>query len=267
MMYMPPMQRRPGAGVVAVIRAVAFVLWLYFLGFFFAIAIGACLPLTKRRDPERRALLDTLIRTWSGLACFPFFSIKREGMENLPPSDKSCVFVANHQSFTDILSTLTIPRSFKYISKASIFKIPVIGWTMRCAGHIGLERADKKSQLEVFRQSMQKLENGSSLFIFPEGTRSKDGKMLDFKARGAFGFARRAKVPIVPITINGTGRIMPGGKEYCMYRSGAGVQLTIHPPITAEEVQELPDDELVARARTAVESALPKEYHSVLTSK
>jgi len=258
--YMPPAKRLPGIGALAVMRAVSLLVWLYATGCVFFPMAAISWVYDRLRDPVRRRLVDFVIRTWARAVALPFFKVKVEGVENLPPPGDNCVFVANHASFMDILSVLHVPRSLKYISKASIFKIPIIGWTMKAADHIGLERMDRRSQVEVFRKSVKKLQDGSSLFIFPEGTRSKDSKMLDFKAKGAFAMAKRSKAPLLPMTILGTGRIMPGGKEYLLYPGGSGVKVVIHKLIPAEEVQGMDDAELVAQARAAVQSGLPEAY-------
>mmetsp|Transcript_12055 Transcript_12055/g.35788 ORF Transcript_12055/g.35788 Transcript_12055/m.35788 type:complete len:343 (-) Transcript_12055:61-1089(-) len=260
MRFFPPESRLPFMGVVAIARALMFASWLYILGTLASVGIAVVLPYVNKNDPDRRRAIDWIIRTWSRWAVKPFFSVKLEGLENLPDPEKACIYVANHQSFMDILSCLHLPRSFKFISKAEIFKIPLIGWTMAKAQHISLQREDRKSQVEVFRSALKKLGAGTSLFIYPEGTRSKDGVMLDFKAKGAFGMARRVKVPIVPITVLGTGRMMPGGKEYMLYPSWAGVRIIIHKPISVEEVESLGDDELVAKARSEVQSCLPPAF-------
>jgi len=258
--FMMPAKRLPGIGVLAVMRAVSMGAWLFACGFVFLPSIVLLWPFVRRRDPERRSLIDVCIRIWSRFVVWPFFKVRIEGLENLPPSDQACVYVANHQSFMDILSALHLSRSFKFISKASIFKIPMVGWAMRAADHVGLKRDDRRSQVEVFRKSVRKLQAGASLFIFPEGTRSKDGVMLDFKAKGAFSMARRGKAPLVPITILGTGRIMPGGKEYFCYPSRPGVRIVIHKPVSAKEVQEADDKELIEHVRKVVASGLPEAY-------
>jgi len=231
------------------------------LGGLFAIpVIAIILPFVWRRDPERRGAVDRIIRWWATALVLPFFKVDLIGEENLLPDGQGCVFVANHQSFMDILAALHIPRSFKFISKASIFLMPVVGWAMKRADHLALKRQDRKSQVEVFRKSVKKLDSGASLFIFPEGTRSKDGKLLNFKAKGAFAMARRGNVPIVPVTILGTGRIMPSGKDYLLYRGGPGVKVIIHMPIHPEIFGELGDAELATRVRGTIASSLPEGF-------
>ncbi|CAK9072044.1 unnamed protein product [Durusdinium trenchii] len=141
----------------------------------------------------------------------PFFRVTITGKENLP-DDEACVYVANHQSFMDILSAYQLFKPFKFISKASILKFPLIGWVMRTA---------------------------TPFLFFPEGTRSSDGRLLPFK-RGPVSMAKRAKVPIVPMTILGTGRIMPSKKEYLLYQNNAGVKIIVHPKVPVQEVEDTP---------------------------
>jgi len=255
--FMIPPKRAPGMGVFAVMRAVSLFVWLMTLGLVFLPLIGLVFPFVKRRDPERRRMIDLFVRLWTRVLIWPFFKVQIDGMEKLPPSDQAVVYVANHQSFMDILSALHLPRSFKFISKASIFKIPLVGLAMKAADHVGLEREDRRSQVEVFRKSVRKLAAGASLFIYPEGTRSKDGVMLEFK-KGAFSMAKRGKATVVPMTILGTGRIMPGGKEYFCYPSRPGTRIVIHDPISAEKVQEMSDADLMEQVRTVIESGLPE---------
>lgn len=243
------------------VRAVLFALTLYALSLVFIPVIAVARPIVQRRDPVRRSFLDRCVQLWARILCWPFFKVEIEGLGNLLPRDEPCVFVANHQSFMDILSTMHLPRTFKYISKASILKIPLVGFAMRAAQHVILERGDRRSTLEVFRKAVKNLEDGASLFVFPEGTRSKNGKLIEFKA-GAFSMARRAGRAVVPVTVLGTGRMMPSGREYCVYRSGAGVRIVVHPPIPAEKVKSLGDDEISKLSRAAIASALPAELQT-----
>uniref|UniRef100_A0A0R0KRK2 Phospholipid/glycerol acyltransferase domain-containing protein n=1 Tax=Glycine max TaxID=3847 RepID=A0A0R0KRK2_SOYBN len=106
---------------------------------------------------------------------------KFEGSENLPPPDTPVVYVSNHQSFLDIYTLLTLGRSFKFISKTGIFLFPIIGWAMFLLGIIPLKRMDSRSQLDCLKRCMDLIKKGASVFFFPEGTRSKDGRIGTFK--------------------------------------------------------------------------------------
>eukprot|EP00929_Paragymnodinium_shiwhaense_P087268 TRINITY_DN47505_c0_g1_i2.p1 TRINITY_DN47505_c0_g1~~TRINITY_DN47505_c0_g1_i2.p1 ORF type:complete len:345 (+),score=62.01 TRINITY_DN47505_c0_g1_i2:298-1332(+) len=250
--------RRSGLwGLLAVLRGILFVCSILLVGCFGALLVALLKPFAARRDAGRLRVIDQCVQAATMLASWPFVGVTVLGEENLPPVDQPCVYVANHQSFLDIVAVMRLPRTFKFISKASILKLPIIGFMLRSAQHVMLAREDQASQIGVFRDCLKKLKKGASLFIFPEATRSRDGTLQPFKARGAFSMARRAKVPLVPITVTGTGRLMPPGREYQLFPSGAGARVIVHSPIPAEDVAKLSDDELLERARSAIASALP----------
>jgi 1-acyl-sn-glycerol-3-phosphate acyltransferase len=121
------------------------------------------------------------------------------------PSDprRPYVVVANHESFVDILLISHLPFEMKWMSKREFFKIPFVGWAMRLAGDIPLDRGDRKSGAEALAESRDRLDKHVSVMIFPEGTRSKTGELQDFKD-GAFRLAIEAGVPILPLALTGT---------------------------------------------------------------
>ena len=113
------------------------------------------------------------------------------------------VVVCNHQSFVDMLLISQLPWEMKWMSKQSLFKVPVAGWIMRMAGDIEIERGDARSALKALRECQNKLDMKVSVMMFPEGTRSRSGELGEFKD-GAFKLAIDAGVPILPIVLNGT---------------------------------------------------------------
>ncbi|KAI4335543.1 hypothetical protein L6164_014181 [Bauhinia variegata] len=189
-------------------------------------------PFVMLFDRHRRKYHHFIAKIWATLTLAPFFKIKFEGLENLPPTDTPAVYVSNHQSFLDIYTLLTLGRSFKFISKTSIFLYPIIGWAMFLLGLIPLKRMDSRSQLECLKQCMDLIKKGASVFFFPEGTRSKDGKLGTFK-KGAFSIAAKTSAPVVPITLVGTGQIMPAGREDIV--NSGSVRVVIHKPITGND--------------------------------
>lgn len=119
------------------------------------------------------------------------------------------IFMANHQSDFDILIVLAhIPGQFRWIAKKELFKIPVFGKAMRNAGYIEIDRQNHEKALKSLDEAAQKIREGKSVVTFPEGTRSRDGKIRPFK-QGMFHLAIRSGVPIVPISIIGANEIMP----------------------------------------------------------
>ncbi len=130
------------------------------------------------------------------------------GAENVL-TGKPQIFMANHQSDFDILIVLGfVPGQFRWIAKKELFKIPVFSMAMRNAGYIEIDRQQHEKALKSIDIAAQKVRDGKSVMTFPEGTRSKDGKIKPFK-QGMFHLAIKAGVPIVPITIVGAGNIMP----------------------------------------------------------
>eukprot|EP01018_Ginkgo_biloba_P012089 Gb_21284 [translate_table: standard] len=195
-------------------------------------------PFVLMFDRHRRKVHHLFNKLWASLTVLPFCKVDIEGLENLPAPNVPAVYVSNHQSYLDIYILLLVGRSFKFISKTSIFLIPIIGWSMFLTGHIPLHRMDKKSQMECLRRCLNVLKQGASVLFFPEGTRTKDGKMATFK-KGAFTVAAKARAPVVPITLIGTGKIMPNGMESTL-RKGS-VKIIIHPPIIGTDAEELCD--------------------------
>ncbi|KAL5996953.1 1-acyl-sn-glycerol-3-phosphate acyltransferase lpat1, chloroplastic [Asimina triloba] len=171
-----------------------------------------------------------------------------KGLENLPPSDNPAVYVSNHQSFLDIYTLLTLGRTFKFISKTGVFVIPIVGWAMFLMGLIPLRRMDSSSRLECLKRCMDLVRNGASVFFFPEGTRSRDGKLGAFK-KGAFSVAAKTRVPVVPITLMGTGNLMPAGREDLL--NTGSVRVVIHKPIEGSNPEILCNV-----ARTAIADVL-----------
>ncbi|XP_027359519.1 1-acyl-sn-glycerol-3-phosphate acyltransferase 1, chloroplastic-like isoform X3 [Abrus precatorius] len=199
-------------------------------------------------DRYRRKFHHFVAKFWAMLTVTPFFKIEFEGLENLLPPDTPAVYVSNHQSFLDIYTLLTLGRSFKFISKTGIFLFPIIGWAMFLLGTIPLKRTDSRSQLDCLKRCMDLIKKGASVFFFPEGTRSKDGKLGTFK-KGAFSVATKTNAPVVPITLIGTGQIMPAGREGIV--NVGSVKVVIHKPIIGKD-----PDLLCKEARKTIGSVL-----------
>ncbi|KAH9806368.1 1-acyl-sn-glycerol-3-phosphate acyltransferase LPAT1 [Citrus sinensis] len=205
-------------------------------------------PFVLLLDRYRRKFHHFIAKLWATLTVSPFLKLEIEGLENLPSSDTPAVYVSNHQSFLDIYTLLTLGKSFKFISKTGIFLFPVIGWAMSMMGVIPLKRMDSRSQLECLKRCMELIKKGASVCFFPEGTRSKDGKLGAFK-KGAFSVAAKTGVPVVPITLMGTGKIMPSGMEG-MLNEGT-IKVVIHKPIQGHDAGELCNE-----ARNSIADAL-----------
>lgn len=163
------------------------------------------------------------------------------------------VYVANHTSYLDIFVFAYLFRRIKYVSKAEIFKIPIVGWAMQMAGNIALVRASARGQMEAYRAMLRTLANGISLVVFPEGTRSETGVMRRFKP-GAFRAAKQKKALVIPVTILGTREIMPSTAYVPLKYPSDPIQIVLHPPIDSNELEI---NEIVDASFRAIDSALP----------
>ena len=118
------------------------------------------------------------------------------------------VVVSNHESFVDILLISHLPWEMKWLSKAELFRIPILGWLLRLAGDIPIKRGFGPSAIEAIARCREALANRVSVMIFPEGTRSNTDELLPFKD-GAFRLAIDAGVPILPLVVHGTSTALP----------------------------------------------------------
>lgn len=203
------------------------------------VCVLACYPflvtvwlLSLAFDRKRRTMVDWIVSWWAktSLLVWGLCRPKVFGLENLPPKEEAVIFVPNHCSFLDIFAASGfIPRRFKYVSKIEILRIPLIGWAMQMADHVAIRRTDRRSQLQTFRDTVETLQNGNSVVVFAEGTRSKDGRLQQFKT-GPFKMASKANVRVVPVSICGLHRWMPPS---VLLPLGVPreVAIKIHPPV------------------------------------
>ena len=181
---------------------------------------------------RRLWLLHRFTCWWASLYIWvmPPWSVQIEGKEHIDP-DTTYVIVSNHQSLVDILVVFTLFTHFKWVSKAELFRIPLIGWNMSLNRYVKLQRGEKRSIKRMYDACEQHLKTGSSVYLFPEGTRSESGVMRPFK-EGAFVLARRLNLPVLPIVINGSRTAVP--KNSFNFHGKTEVEVTVMPPITPD---------------------------------
>ena len=171
------------------------------------------------------------------------------GLDQVPAAGP-VIYMGNHQGNFDIGAlTLAIPRRFSWVAKEELFRVPIFGSAMRRAGYIPLDRSDGRKALKSMKLAAERIAAGSSVVIFPEGTRTKDGSLLPFK-RGAFLLAAKAGVPIVPFTINGSMQINPRNR---LELNPGTISVSFAVPIQAAGV---PESELMGRVREAIAARL-----------
>jgi 1-acyl-sn-glycerol-3-phosphate acyltransferase len=185
--------------------------------------------------------------------CYPRWKFRLEG--SWPPGLGPCVVVANHQSLLDIVMLSRMPREMKWVSKEELFKLPWIGWLLRLTGDIAVRRGDPESGGEAIARAKAYLARGMSVMIFPEGTRSRDARLLPFKS-GAFRLAIEAGVPVLPVAVWGTSAgLKKGGRAVAPCDAVA----RILPPFPTTGLAQGDVVRLREQVRAAMAAVLPPE--------
>ncbi|MCX8023148.1 MAG: 1-acyl-sn-glycerol-3-phosphate acyltransferase [Syntrophorhabdaceae bacterium] len=198
-------------------------------------------------------VVHNLARLWAKIhlkACGIEVKIDRTEPFNKTPM----IIMCNHQSALDIYALLTaIPVHFKWIAKRQLFSIPFLGWAMKRAGYISLDRENPREALNAIIEAAAEIKDGTNILIFPEGTRSKDGTLLPFK-KGAFLLALKAGVPVLPIGIYGTSPIQPKGSF--IPRKKGTVYIHVGEPITVDAFNPHERSRLMEQVRASIEGLL-----------
>jgi 1-acyl-sn-glycerol-3-phosphate acyltransferase len=161
------------------------------------------------------------------------------------------IFMANHQGAFDIFSLLAyLPVDFKWVAREEIFGIPVLGWAMKAAGYISIDRKGRKKAVESLERAVARIRNGTSVLVFPEGTRSPDGSIHAFK-KGGFTLAVKARVPIVPVSIRGSRDVLP--RSSLRVRPGR-IDIHVGEAIPTEGRTLADRNELMEAVRRAIET-------------
>lgn len=175
-----------------------------------------------------------------------------EGQGNLE-SGRTYVLASNHQSLFDTPIVFAyLPLSFRILYKKSLNRIPFLGWHLFLSGHVGVERENPTRARQSLDHAAERIRSGTSVVVFPEGTRSYDGVMRPFR-KGSFRLALKAGTPVVPLTISGSHRVMKRGKV-TVYPGK--VSLRIGEPISVEGLTENDAADLSERVRGVVRENL-----------
>ncbi len=194
-------------------------------------------------------------KIWARIMCrLTLVSVEVRGRELIDPNT-SYVFVANHQGAYDIFSVYGfLGHNFKWMMKIGLMKIPMVGYACKCAGQIFVDNSSQSAVRRTMEAAERQLSRGMSVVVFPEGSRTLDGKMHAFK-RGAYQLAMEFNLPVTPITIDGAYEIMR--RRGPKLPHWGHITLTIHKPIHApEDGHELKS--LMAESFDAIHSALPE---------
>ena len=195
-------------------------------------------------------------RYWGKFICaVSGVAVTLEGVENLAP-DRSYIFAANHQSQFDIFVLQGyLPYNFRWLAKKELFQVPIWGAAMKKAGYIPVDRTHGRQALKSLDEAAKRIAEGTSVIIFPEGTRSRDGKLQPFKA-GGMVLAIKAGVELVPVAISGTFAILPKGS---LLLHPGRVVIRIGTPITTNDYRTNQKHELALLLQRKVAALLGQE--------
>lgn len=175
--------------------------------------------------------------------------VRVEGLDHVP-RDRPCILATNHQSNIDIPVLLShLPVQFRFAAKDSLFRVPFLGWFLRRSRHVLVHRGNPRAAIRSLREAGKMIDSGVPVLVFPEGTRSPDGRLGEFK-KGAFLLSRFTDAPIVPIILNGTRQILP--KHSFKLMSGS-VTLEVAPPVSTRAGEAVDVEELSRSVRSIIE--------------
>lgn len=226
------------------IRTPLIVIWVVLITIFFSSLAIIVSFITKSSDmPNKVAAI------WARfILAASRIKVKVIGLSNIDPS-KSYIYMPNHQGNFDIpILQAYLPVRFRWLAKAELFKIPIFGYAMGKAGHISIDRSNRKSAFKSLSNAAKIIRNGVSVLIFPEGTRSSGGNIRHFK-NGGFILAVDSGVPIVPVIIHGLWPLMLKNKVFV--RPG-NVLLEIKKPIESAEYHRKTKDDLLKKVRYVI---------------
>ena len=178
--------------------------------------------------------------------------IEVEGFENIP--DKTCVFMGNHQSILDIpVMRYSTQRTLDFVAKKELAKAPLIGYWITHVKSVTIDRDNVREGMKAINQAVNNIKDGYNFTIFPEGTRSKDGKIHEFK-RGSIKIASKSKAPIIPVAIKGTSACFEDSKEFVPGK----VKVIFGEAIETENISKEVERELMLRVEESVRSLYEK---------
>lgn len=202
---------------------------------------------------RRRVATHIMASFWAWLFQFivPYWKLELKGREKIPWK-RPVVMISNHRSQLDILSLYKIRRPFKWTSKAENFRMPFVGMVLTLTRSIPVDRESIRSGSKFIARAETEIKKGSSILLFPEGTRSKNERMRPFK-EGAFLLAKKTTSPIIPIVHTGSENAFPGST---WIMGNARIRIRVLDEIPAETVEKLSVNDLMSLTRERMEAGL-----------
>jgi 1-acyl-sn-glycerol-3-phosphate acyltransferase len=196
----------------------------------------------------------TMARLWSSLILWMFgIKVHTKGSEHLDAS-KRYIYVSNHASAFDIPAVIVgIPDDIRFVLKKELTRVPIWGWALKYGHYITIDRGNARDAMKSLDEAAQRMRQGASVILFGEGTRTRDGNLQSLK-RGAFSLAVKAGMPVVPVTINNTFKILPRGS---LRVNPADIEIVFDEPITMEGFDGREGEE---RLMKQVQVAIARNY-------
>ena len=239
--------------MISIIRSIF--IWIFILSsaLFFTSIFTLVWLLTVLFD-KRLYVISKLALFWGSLytRLNPLWNVYVINKEKINIKE-TYVVVANHQSLEDIIVLYRLGKPFRWVSKSEVFKIPFFGWMMNLSGDIRLNRSSKASIKKMIIDAEKVLKMKCTLFIFPEGTRSKTGQLGNFK-EGAFKLAQNTKTTVLPVIINGTSDDLLS--KYGRFKGSHTVQIKVLDPIPYSQYQNIDTLEFAKQVRSLMEKEL-----------
>lgn len=195
-------------------------------------------------------LIDRIVKYWArSIVLSAGMKISIDGTRGIDWS-RRYILIANHHSYMDIPTLLsTIPQPVRFMAKKSLFQIPLFGWGLSAAGFIPIDRKDRSKASTSFGMASERIRKGNTIVIFPEGGRSREYRMKEFK-RGAFLLAMKSNLPILPVALVGTYEVMPATRLKIV---PGPVVVRLAPPIDTAELSVREIDGLIASTKNLIE--------------
>jgi 1-acyl-sn-glycerol-3-phosphate acyltransferase len=189
---------------------------------------------------------------WHYQSLVPFWKLHLEGREKIP-WNRPVVLVANHRSLVDILALYKLRRPFKWTSKSENFRLPFVGMVLSLTNSVRIRRKSARAGMQFLTRAEEEMEKGSSILLFPEGTRTRTRDMRPFK-EGAFLLAKKKRSGIIPIVHTGTEKTFDPGSW--VLKGRADIHIRVLDEIPADEVNALPTEQLMEKVRKLMERGL-----------
>lgn len=228
-------------------------IWVRLVLVIATIAIALPTTLLLLLFPRREGLFVGAGKLWSRIMLATAGA--RVTVHDLPHAYRHdpCVFIANHGSMVDIWVMFTfMPVNTRFVAKQELFKIPIFGWVLRASGCVPIDRGRRQEAIRSLQSAGDQIRAGRSVVLYPEGTRSRDGRLAPFK-KGAFHLAVKAGVPVVPVSIRGSFEMLPPGT----WRVNPGaVEVRLDAPIDVAPFQPADAGGLLEQVRATIERRL-----------